>query len=111
MTSPVFETELMSQKLRKAGFSSQQADAVIQVMGGCLEQTDLATRRDLEQLRESLCAEIKLLIAESEGRTAEKIGRAIAESESRMVRLILWCTVTSTGIMIALVSVLALILG
>lgn len=63
MTTITFDTLAYSKKLRDAGFTEQQAEAQALALASVLKETsgDLATKQDIDRLREQVDAKFKLL--------------------------------------------------
>jgi hypothetical protein len=112
------DTLKVARRLREAGFSEPQADALVAAVQEGAEGADLATKADLAALGNELRAEIALLRTELRGEMREVEQRLIGRMEtmkadimSRMMTMILTAVlvnvVTVLGAMFAAVRLLA----
>ena len=63
MTTITFDTLAYSKKLREAGVEEKQAEAQAVALASVLKETsgDLATKQDIDRLRDQVDAKLKLL--------------------------------------------------
>ena len=85
------DTLKVAKRLREAGFSEQQAEAVVAAVQEGTEGADLATKADIAELRTELKADIR----EAELRLEAKIEAIKADILSRVFSLILGALVVN----------------
>jgi hypothetical protein len=101
------DTLKVARRLREAGFSEPQAEAVVAAVQEGAEGADLATKRDLAELAAELRSEMRVM----EQRLIARMEAIKAEIMSRMMTMILSAVlvnvVTVLGAMFAAVRLLA----
>jgi DNA-binding transcriptional MerR regulator len=101
------DTLKVAKRLREAGFTEPQAEAVVAAVQEGTEGADLATKADIAELR----AELKADIREAELRLEAKIEAIKADIMSRVFSLILGALVVNIVAMIGAVFAVAKLLG
>ncbi len=107
------DTLKVARRLREAGFSEPQAEALVAAVQAGAESGDFATKADVAALGQELRTEIALLrgeMREMEQRLIARIGEMKADIMSRMMTMILTAVlvnvVTVLGAMFAAVRLL-----
>ena len=89
MTTMVFDTYAAVKKLKEAGFTEQQAEAQITLLAEIVEN-DLATKRDIAELRK----DIEVLRAD--------LKRDMAETKADLIRWMVGAGIFQTALIAAL---------
>ncbi len=97
------DTLQVAKRLREAGFSDSQAEAVITTVQEASAGADLATKRDLDDVRTELRSEIR----EAELRLEAKIEAAKTDIMNRVVGFILGALAVNIAAMVATVFAVA----
>lgn len=97
MTAITFDTLTYAKRLRAAGFSEPQAEAQAEALHAVVDE-NLATKRDVEQLRCELKGELKQLQA--------KIDLGLAETKADLLKWIAGLLIFQAGFIVTLVKLL-----
>lgn len=115
MNTVTFDTHAAVRELRAAGFTEQQAEVLVRVVGGPVTKTDFgaavtdisAAVKNIDARLKGLAATVKDIDARLKGlATAVNDLRArtdvrIAELETRLIKWMVGMTVTLVGVMLA----------
>ena len=94
MNTLTFDTVKFTRKLEASGFTSQQAESIVEVWSEVTSTSDIATKADLIALKADLVA------------VKKDLQKEIQESEMRMVKWFIPLLLGQTALIIALVKII-----
>ena len=98
----MFDTLSASRRLREVGFEEKQADAVVGLLAEDVSG-NIATKSDIELLREATTSDIELLRADTK-RDNELLRAELRALEQRMTIRLGGLVAVATGIIIAVIA-------